>query len=128
MKSSIKFFTIFFIFLLLILPVSFATDINMNLPPENEEIENDFSNEENILMNNEEGANSILNGENILTDNESLENEPENSILTDTPSTTISSTSLEESLSFDTILNIIFIVVGIILILLGIAFLIRIHS
>ena len=120
MKSSIKFFTIFFIFLLLILPVSFATDINMNLPPENEEIENDISNEE--------GANSILNGENILTDNESLENEPENSILTDTPSTTISSTSLEESLSFDTILNIIFIVVGIILILLGIAFLIRIHS
>ncbi len=107
MKTSIKVFAILFVILLCMVTFSFATDINMNLSSDNSQVE------ENTLSN--ESA------------NEMSTNRP-NSTLTTTPSTTVSSAVKEETLSFSNILNIILIVVGVVLILLGIAILIRMNS
>lgn len=113
MKTLIKVVAILSISLLCMVTLSFATDINMNLPSSNTQVE------ENTLSN--ESTNETTGA------NEMSTNRP-NSTLTTTPSTTVSSTSHEETLSFSNILNIILIVVGVVLILLGIAILIRINS
>ncbi len=110
MKKSIKVFAILSVILLCIVTLSFATDINMNLPSSNTQSqENTFSNE-------------------FANETTSESSNRPNSTLTTTPSTTVSSTVQEETLSFSNILNIILIVVGVVLILLGIAILIRMHS
>ena len=109
MKTSIKVFAILFVILLCMVTFSFATDINMNLSSDNSQVE------ENTLSN--ESANEM-----------STNTPTPNSTLTTTPSTTVSSAVKEETLSFSNILNIILIVVGVVLILLGIAILIRMNS
>lgn len=107
MTKTIKVLAILFIALLFITNISLATDINMNLQPEDSNISNEL----------EETTNDVI-------------DEGENSILTTTPSTTIStlSSNSNETLSLTNILNILLIVVGVVLILLGIAILIRMHS
>lgn len=92
-----------------------ATDIDMNLQS------NPRNNDETINTN-------MLEDEDAT--NTRTSNANRNSVLTDTPSTTITSGSSvsDEALGLTNILNILLIVVGVVLILLGIAILIRMHS
>lgn len=115
MTKSTKILSLLFIILLFTLNISLATDINMNLDPIQ-----DSSNAENVL----EEENLVEDFSNEIIDEE------EDSTSTSTPSTTISTLSSvpDEGLSLTNILNILLIVVGVVLILLGIAILIRIHS
>lgn len=94
--------TLFFliIFLLLIANFSFATDINMNLQ-DNNSISNTLNQQEDLNSN-------IINS---------------NSSATITSSSSVS----DDSLGLTNVLNILLIVVGVVLILLGIAILIRMH-
>ncbi len=107
MAKSIRWTFIFIIFFMTLSTVCFATDIDMNL------------NNSNVVAN--EDSNSTTNT-----------NETANTLSQNTQnnSTTISSVSSEEesTLSLNAILNILLIVVGIVLILLGIAILIRLKS
>lgn len=109
MLKITKIITILFIFLLFITPFSLATDIDMNLPGNN-------------------------NSNTVENPNEELENEManinENEISTNAPSTQVTSGSSvsDETLGITNILNILLIVIGVVLILLGIAILIRMHS
>lgn len=100
---------------LLFSSIVLATDIDMNLQ----------SNNGNL---NETTNTNVLDEE----DTANTETSPtaRNSVLTDTPSTTITSGSSvsDEALGLTNILNILLIVVGVVLILLGIAILIRMHS
>lgn len=109
MKTSMKIMITLCILLLFVVPFSFATDINMNLQ--------DDDIEENTLFSNE------INDDTYLDDEQ-------NDISPTVPSTTITSSPSvsEENLGFSNILNILLIVVGVVLILLGIAILIRMHA
>lgn len=108
MTKLIKISAILFIVLLFITNISLATDINMNLQPDNLVSDN---------LEDIENSNELIDGE-------------QNSVLSNTPSTTVStlSSSNDETLTLTNILNILLIVVGVVLILLGIAILIRMHS
>lgn len=116
MKKSIKALAILFVILLFTLNISLATDINMNLEATQSTTTSNIVEEDNLIEDTTYEVNEIL-------DNEI-------STLTTTPSTTISTLSSvpDETLSLTNILNILLIVVGVVLILLGIAILIRIHS
>ena len=112
MLKNLKIISILFVFLLLISSISLATDINMNLQtnPTDSSVSNeslDTENEENVI--------------NDVT---------ENKVATNYGSTMVTSTSSvqDESLGFTNILNILLIVVGFVLILLGVAILIRMHA
>lgn len=117
MKKTSKIGTILFLSLLLASTLVLASDIDMNLQPNNG------------AQNSETTANAIEDDND--TANEQVTNSSaRNSVLTNTPSTTITSGSSigDEALGLTNILNILLIVVGVVLILLGIAILIRMHS
>ncbi len=116
MKKSIKVFAVVFVALLCMFTLSFATDINMNLPSGNAQ------GQENMV------SNELVSGTNDANGANEVSNDRQSSTLANTPSTTVSSSAYEAPLSFSNILNIILIVVGVVLILLGIAILIRMHS
>lgn len=122
MKKSIKILAILFAVILLTLNISLATDIDMNLEPEQDDI--------TTLSNETTQGNLVEETTNELTNDEYVDNAGQDSTLTTTPSTTISTLSSvpDEALSLTNILNILLIVVGVVLILLGIAILIRMHS
>ena len=111
MTKSVKWSLIFIIFFMVMTTVSFATDIDMNLGG------NTATNQTTI---NEIATNTETDG---TTNTSSLNTQTNNS-------TTVTSVSSEEesTLSINTILNILLIVVGVVLILLGIAILIRLKS
>ena len=92
----------------------FATDIDMNLQPNNNST--GYSSQENSIDNEDDYDNTLNNS--VETDN-SIDQ-----------STTVKSVSsvAEESFGLSQILNILLIVVGIVLILLAIAILIRLNS
>ena len=117
MKKSIKALAILFVILLFTLNISLATDINMNLEDtQSTTTTSNVVDEDNLIEDTTDEANEIV--DNGI------------STLTTTPSTTISTLSSvpDETLSLTNILNILLIVVGVVLILLGIAILIRMHS
>ena len=116
MKKSIKALAILFVILLFTLNISLATDINMNLEDTQSTTTSNVVDEDNLIEDTTDEANEIV--DNGI------------STLTTTPSTTISTLSSvpDETLSLTNILNILLIVVGVVLILLGIAILIRMHS
>jgi len=109
MLKNLKILFILFVSLLLLSSITLATDINMNLPSE------ETLNSTNEVL--EEETNII----DELTDN---------TVATEFDSALISSSSsLEnEELGMTNILNIILIVIGFVLILLGIAILIRMRG
>lgn len=116
MKKIINLISIIVISFIFLSTIVFATDIDMNLPTNNES-NNNISNQTN-------NTNSVENevyDDNTITDNED-EYTPQ--------STTVSSVSsvTEETFGLSQILNIFLIVVGVVLILLGIAILIRLKS
>ena len=116
MKKSIKALAILFVILLFTLNISLATDINMNLEDTQSTTTSNVVDEDNLIEDTTDEVNEIV--DNGI------------STLTTTPSTTISTLSSvpDETLSLTNILNILLIVVGVVLILLGIAILIRMHS
>lgn len=100
-----KILSILFIILLFFTTLSFATDINMNL-------------EDESILENEESFNDVTS------------DTAQNTTTTNIPSTIVSNSNSanDDSLGLTNILNILLIVVGVVLILLGIAILIRMHS
>lgn len=115
MKRNIKILSILVILLLFVSTISLATDINMNLQPGNSVNANDTS----------------LNSENTNVFSNTTQNTFEDDDFNEaSQSTSITSSSSveDESLGITNILNILLIVVGVVLILLGIAILIRMHS
>ena len=115
MSKSQKILSILFIILLFATTLSLATDINMNLDL------------------NTTGNDTIVSEENTIfneTTENAIENSVEPNVNTNIPSTIVSDVSSvsNEGLTLTNILNILLIVVGVVLILLGIAILIRMHS
>lgn len=108
MLKNLRILFVLFVSLLLLSSITLATDINMNLPSEDNLYSNEISDEE----------------ENVIDE------VTDNTVSTEFDSALISSSSsLEnEELGMTNILNIILIVIGVVLILLGIAILIRMHS
>ena len=119
MNKTIKVLSILFVILLFITNISFATDINMNLEPED------------VVSNNTNVLNEDLENDNIYEENTDDDYTEDSDYFSNNNQTTsISSLSSvpDETLSLTNILNILLIVVGVVLILLGIAILIRMHS
>ncbi len=117
MKIMIKVFSIFFLLLFFLMQACFATDINMNLPLEEEN--QNVPTSQNTFQNTTSSENEMQ--ENI---------EEDVSTPTQTPSTVVGPASSvpDQTLGLTSILNILLIVIGIVLILLAIAILIRMHS
>lgn len=116
MLKNLKILFSLLLILFLLSSISLATDIDMNLQPNNS-----ITSSNNTLNEEIENANEI-------TNNEIFENNTNDALYN--PSTTVTSTSSvqDDALSTSNILNILLIVVGVVLILLGIAILIRMHS
>lgn len=109
MKKLLKFFLIFVCLFIFSLPSVYAVGIDMNLSNSNNNITN------NSVDNNAINNNTINNN---LNDNNSTSN---------VPRVSTSQTSEEFSLSVSDIIDIILIAVGIVLILLAIAILLKIR-
>ena len=120
MKKIKNLIILTFIFIIACSTIVFATDINMNLPS--------YSQTDNTIANETNNMNTNTNA----TQNEISNNMGQNSYndAYSSSSTTVSSVPsvTEEGFGLSQILNIFLIVVGVILILLGIAILIRLHS
>lgn len=114
MTKIVKVLLIILMFGLFVVSFSYATDINMNLQPNNNST--GYSSQENSIDDEDDYDNTLNNS--VETDN-SIDQ-----------STTVKSVSsvAEESFGLSQILNILLIVVGIVLILLAIAILIRLNS
>lgn len=108
MSKFLKISIILFVILLFISSLSYATDINMNLtvPETNSEDSNVTANE--------------VDDQNLI----STPNDPLSGSMSPTDVSSIS----EENMSFSNILNILIITVGVIIILLAIAILIRLKG
>lgn len=119
MARTIKLLSIVLVFLLCMINFSFATDINMNL-------------QENTVNVNNTVNETTMNNTTTRTESNETSNTERGSILSDdnTPSATVTSASSvsDDTLGLTNILNILLIVIGVVLILLGIAILIRMHS
>ena len=119
--KKIKILFVLLMILLFINTIVFATDINMNLPAgDNDIVESD----NNINT----GINGTDNTENIQSDDSSYTNQTNTQFSDDiggeaAPSSV--SSIAQENMSFSNILNILLITVGVVLILLAIAILIR---
>lgn len=103
MKNVSKILIIFILFILLLIPTIESFGIDMNLTP-------------NILENNtfDDTTNSIVSN---TTDNTSVTNNPR--------TVTVTSSDNDEFLTVENILSVILIVIGILLIFLGIAIIVR---
>ena len=103
MKNVSKILIIFILFILLLIPTIESFGIDMNLTP-------------NILENNtfDDTTNSIVSN---TTDNTSVTNNPR--------TITVTSSDNDEFLTVENILSVILIVIGILLIFLGIAIIVR---
>ncbi len=119
MTKIVKVLLIILMFGLFVVSFSYATDINMNL-----QASSVTSTENNI------SANTVSNSYSNQLITNSQNSVDYSSTITDTESTrvTTASSTQNETLGFTNILNILLIVVGVVLILLGIAILIRMHS
>ncbi len=115
MRKISKIVAILFLFLLFTSTFVLASDIDMNLQANN--------------GTQNETATNVLEDDDDTTNTQTTNPNAKNSVLTNTPSTTITSGSSmgDEALGLTNILNILLIVVGVVLILLGIAILIRMH-
>lgn len=120
MLKKIKIFSIFTLALVLLLFLNtavLATDINMNLPSE----DTNTVSEDNVntINNIQDTGNIVDNSSNTIATQDDIGGDA-------TPSSV--SSIAQENMSFSNILNILIITVGVILILLAIAILIRLKS
>lgn len=131
MNKLMKILPILFVVLLLLTTASFATDISMTLS-------NNVSVQSNTQSGNTQTPNTQVTNTQVQSNTVSsngitdafgeTDTRASNKIATQGTSTTVSSvtsTSSDEGLTFGGVLNILLIVVGIVLILLGIAIIIR---
>jgi len=121
MSKILKITLILFIILSSIYSFSLATDIDMNITSSD-------NNTTNTTTNNVENDNANTSNNNITTN---TVYEDEEDTIADNEYTTISSVnkaSTDDGLGMSNILNILLIVVGVVLILLAIAILIRLHG
>ena len=118
MSKIFKITLILFIILSSICSFSLATDIDMNITSDdNDTTENTTTNTTNTVNNNRiENEEDEINDAITDTDNEF------------TTITSVDKSSTDDGLGLSNILNILLIVVGVVLILLAIAILIRLHG
>lgn len=117
MKFTFKFLLILILFILFFIPNTKCFGINMNL------MSNDF--ESNTI--NDEYTDTYTNYINDVDDSNNIDNSNSISNTDSTPSktVTVTSTDSDEFLTVENVLSIILIVIGILLIFLGIAIIIR---
>ena len=127
-QKVLKILFILFILLSICINYIYATDIDMDLPNNNSNVfdssENTNQNIENTITdtNSENTANTLENiADSIADDDVSLPS-------AETLSPSVISTSQESGLSTTNIINILLITVGVIIILLAIAIIIRLNS
>ena len=123
-SKKIKILFLLFMILFLLNNVVLATDINMNLPSDNNLVTYENGTETNNIDNT--GSNTIENAEtnsNSITDASQTQDD-----VGGTAAPSGVSSIAQENMSFSNILNILLITVGVILILLAIAILIRLKS
>ena len=119
-----KIISVFFIILTIIINIKFVSAVDLNLTEdESYNTENNYSNSSNVSNNDAE--NTSYNNTDSTVNNSNINN---NSTIT-TPSATVKTGNIgDASLNLSNILNIFLIVVGILLILLAIAILIRLKN
>ncbi len=127
-QKVLKILFILFILLSICINYIYATDIDMDLPNNNSNVfdssENTNQNIENTITdtNSENTANTLENIADSITDDDASLPSAE------TLSPSVISTSQESGLSTTNIINILLITVGVIIILLAIAIIIRLNS
>ena len=121
-KNLIILFVVMLIFCFSINVSVLATDIDMNLPSEETNVVPDDANVVDNMQDSDD-QNTIENIQDSLNDTVS----PQDDIGGDATPTSVSSIA-QENMSFSNILNILIITVGVILILLAIAILVRLKS
>ena len=125
MLEKIKKLSIFLLVLIVLLflnTTAFATDINMNLPAQ----DTNTSSEDTNTADNMQGTEDTNTTEDVQ-DNLNDTAVPQDDIGGDATPSSVSSIA-QENMSFSNILNILIITVGVILILLAIAILVRLKS
>ena len=128
MKKILIFSIIFMLAIFSFIPYAKASSVSMNLTSNDEQIENDtnnqnYFNDEANLTNTDTNTNTMSNS---LTNNISNATEfANNAPVSNVPTVTRTTSSSEGFLTTENILSVIIIVIGIILIFLGIAIIIR---
>ena len=123
-SKKVKILFVLFIILFALNTVVFATDINMNLPSDDSLVTYENGTDTNNIDNN--ASNEISNTDtnsNSITDASQIQDD-----VGGTAAPSGVSSIAQENMSFSNILNILLIAVGVILILLAIAILIRLKS
>ncbi len=123
-SKKVKILFVLFIILFALNTVVFATDINMNLPSDDNLVTYENGTDTNNIDNNV--SNEISNTDtssNSITDASQIQDD-----VGGTAAPSGVSSIAQENMSFSNILNILLIAVGVILILLAIAILIRLKS
>lgn len=118
MNKLMKISSILLVVLLFLTTISFATDISMNLPSNT--VLNQSNTQANVQSN---MVSNAISNNTISDDLTESDNIPASG--TSTTVKSVTSTSSDEGLTFGAVLNILLIVVGVVLILLGIAIIIR---
>lgn len=120
-KIILKIFLILLVAFVSLTTFVYATDINLYLPETNSSTDNTDNSNNSEVSNNTDTANQENNN---VVDNTLNNNNSESEVLQPTGI----SSAQETSLGISSIINIIFIAVGVILILLAIAILIRLNG
>lgn len=121
-KIILKIFLILLVAFVSLTTFVYATDINLDLPGTDSSTDNTDNSNNSEVSNNTETANQENN--NNVVDNTLNNNNSESEVLQPTGI----SSAQETSLGISSIINIIFIAVGVIIILLAIAILIRLNG
>lgn len=122
MSKTLKITLVLFIILCSIWSFSLATDIDMNISADNSD--NVISVTNNTALNT---TTNTINKNNTVKTN-SISGQEADTLSQSTTVSSVNQSSTDDGLGLSNILNILLIVVGVVLILLAIAILIRLHS
>ena len=122
MSKTLKITLVLFIILCSICSFSLATDIDMNISADNSDSVTSMSN--NAASNT---TTNTINKNNTIKTN-SVSSQEVDTLSEQTTVSSVKQSSTDDGLGLSNILNILLIVVGVVLILLAIAILIRIHG
>ena len=122
MSKTLKITLVLFIILCSICSFSLATDIDMNISADNSD--NVISVTNNTALNT---TTNTINKNNTVKTN-SISGQEADTLSQSTTVSSVNQSSTDDGLGLSNILNILLIVVGVVLILLAIAILIRLHS
>ena len=122
MSKTLKITLVLFIILSSICTFSLATDIDMNISVDDSD--NTISVANNTVSN---STTNTINKNNTVKTN-SISSQEADTLSQSTTVSSVNKTATDDGLGISNILNILLIVVGVVLILLAIAILIRLHS